>query len=303
MQPLLSMEHFLTFIIPCYNCEEWIEEAVASIYEQKNLSCPFEIVCTDDGSTDGTYAKLCSLRTQYPELHLFRHLRNRGGGACRNSCVAMARGDLIFCLDADNVLAPNSVQALIEKHDQTGDDVVAFGMVRYFVQEHKVTGLCLFCAEQDRYTLKDVLQKTDSPPWSGNYLYTKESFLRAGGYPEHLGAVDTFAFGVLQLLSGSKMSYVPGTYYLHRHDINGYYLREGTNHRNYRNFCSFLLDHREILTAKTVNLLKKKLDLIRRGKLCGDQIMLLEGKKIQLKPAYRQSCIVLSERRSRQENL
>ena len=45
------MNHFLTFILPCYNYADIIEQSLDSIYQQ-NLKIPFEVIATDDVSPD-----------------------------------------------------------------------------------------------------------------------------------------------------------------------------------------------------------------------------------------------------------
>ncbi len=280
---MLFAEHFLTFIIPCYNCEQWVEESIESIYEQKDLGCPFEVICTDDGSKDNTYQLLRSLRKKHPNMRVFQHEKNQGGGACRNTCVSHAQGDLIFCLDSDNLLAPNSVQALIDRLDQTGVDVASFGEIHYFTGDRVHVSIGTYSFPGERVTLEQAVQYTDTPPWSGNYLYTKKSFEKVGGYPTDLAAMDTYGFGFMQLLKGCKMTYVPGTFYLHRHGIESYYVRESAARKMTKTFCSFLLSHQEIFTKKTVKMLKKEMGLAVEGKPGRDQIALLADKKIQLR--------------------
>ncbi len=281
-QAPLFAEHFLTYIIPCYNCAPWIQQAVDSIYEQHTLSCPFEVICTDDGSTDNTFALLSSLSLAHPNLHVFRHTQNRGGGAARNTCVAQAKGDLLFCLDADNVLVPNTVQQLIEHMDKTGCEAVAFGGVFYFVNNFERVGFFNYDTPHQKYELIDVLQRANSPPWSGNYLFTKASFLRAGGYPE-VWSVDTFAFGLRQVLSKTAITYVPNTFYFHRHGIESYYVRESRSGRIQVHFFELLLSHEELFTPETVLLIRKHKNLAQSGRPFWDQIWFLQKKLIQLK--------------------
>jgi glycosyltransferase involved in cell wall biosynthesis len=45
----------LSVVIPCYNCERTLDEAVASVFQQEP-GIPFDVTMIDDGSTDGTYA-------------------------------------------------------------------------------------------------------------------------------------------------------------------------------------------------------------------------------------------------------
>lgn len=274
--------HFVTFIIPCYNCEEWIEGAVQSIYQQ-NLNDPFEIICTDDASTDSTYDILSTLSEDFPELYVLRHATNRGGGATRNTCVQESEGDLIFCLDADNILAPHSVQRLIDHLDATKSDIVSFGKVCYFTDDLKETGLITYHCLDNQYRLQDILQTTDSPPFSGNYLYTRESFDRAGGYPTQYGALDTFAFGFEQLAHHCKLTFVPETFYWHRSGIESYFVRESRNNQLSIDFFQFLLQHRNLFKKKTTHWLEKELSRAFKGKEFRDAMWALSNHKLILK--------------------
>lgn len=283
---LFSNEHFLTFIIPCYNCDRWVEQTVDSIYAQTNLACPFEIVCTDDGSTDRTYEVLQELARKHPEMRLFQHSVNQGGSAARNTCVRNGIGDLIFCIDSDNVLAPDSVQLLIDWMDQTGSDVVSFGGLRYFSTPLEKLSEVVYQANEGQFHLRDLLENANSPPCSGNYLYTRKSFENAGGYV--VGNVfDTYVFGFLQVLHGSKLTYVPGTYYWHRVNVNGYFERESRVGRLEVHFLQFLLDHKELFTDETVSMLQTHLKRAMNGTTNCDLICLLHHKKIHLKEPLR----------------
>jgi glycosyltransferase involved in cell wall biosynthesis len=292
---LLSSEgftkHFLTYIIPCYNCEKWVEESIVSIYNQK-LNCPFEVICTDDSSSDKTYDLLLKLAKEHPEMKVYKHSINLGGGSARNTCVAHSRGDIIFCLDSDNVLVKNSIQKLIDHMDKTGHDVVSFGSLKYFsnkpgnknLSEKIVAGNLVYHTKRKYYRLKDVFKSSDSPIWSGNYLYTRKSYNKAGGYPVNLGAIDTFSFGFLQLLHGSTLSYVPNTFYWHRHGIDSYYVRDGKDQSINTNFFNFLLKHRRIFRKKSVVLMEEIMeDFKKTGTFSNDLIWFLDNKKIRLK--------------------
>jgi glycosyltransferase involved in cell wall biosynthesis len=280
---LKGSEHFLSFIIPCYNCEPWIEQAIESIYQQ-DLQCPFEIICTDDGSKDSTFQILSTLALQHLEMKILQHDKNQGGGATRNTCVLGSCGDIIFCLDSDNVLEKNTVQKLIDHMDKTGADIVCCGSLIYFVDNFTPTGGVNYYTPSGVYKLKDILQNVDSPAWSGNYLYTRKSFDVAGGYPTPWGALDTYAFGFLQLMHGFKIHYVPGTYYWHRHGIESYYIRDARGNKLSINFFKFLHQYKFLFTLLTNILIQRELDHVTRyGHISHDVIWYLANKKLELR--------------------
>lgn len=254
---LNAADHFVSFIIPCYNCASTVEESIDSIYQQ-NLKYPFEVICTDDGSTDNTLDVLKHCQSKYPNLFVYVHEKNKGGGAARNTCISHSRGDLIFCLDSDNVLFPCSVNRLIDLMDQEGCDIVAFEEGKAFKGNFIYIKSYPCWIPGHTYTLYDwVSIPGRNPSFSGNYLYTRKSYDRAGGYPEDVGAADTFGFGLAQLATGSIMKTLPGSFYWHRLDDNSYYMREERKNANTRNHAKVLIKFYEIFSEKTQEILDR----------------------------------------------
>jgi glycosyltransferase involved in cell wall biosynthesis len=190
-----------------------------------NLLPGGEVIVVNDCSTDGTLSVLEKLAARHPEVSVLTHDENRGGGAARNTAVRAARHPLIFCLDSDNVLIPNSVPQLLRHLVDTSSDVSAFAEVRYFRRDDpEITHKWVY--RPIVYTLAEYLANKKVPGTSGNYLYTKESWLRAGGYPESAGALDTWGFGLRQVATGAKMTPLEGTGYLHRYGYASYWVRD-----------------------------------------------------------------------------
>lgn len=218
------MTHPVSFIMPAYNCERTVEESLGSILNG-NFEPGDEIVIVDDCSTDGTAAVLRSFAEVHPRVTVHTHLRNRGGAAARNSAVERAVNPLIFCLDSDNVLAPGSVAQLKRCLVDSGADVASFQELRYFVSAPtEVTHRWIF--NPGVITLADALSGPITPIASGNYLFSKKSWLKAGGYPEFSGALDAWGFGLRQLATGSRMVVLPDSFYYHRHGHESYWVRE-----------------------------------------------------------------------------
>src|SRR5436305_1029668 len=90
-QPMISV------IIPVYNGERYLGEAIESVLAQSYHW--LEIILVDDGSTDGsaTVAKQFS-----PAVQVVRQ-PNLGAGAARNRGIALAQGEFLAFLDADDL--------------------------------------------------------------------------------------------------------------------------------------------------------------------------------------------------------
>lgn len=98
MGPLLSV------VIPVFNGERFLREAVESVLAQ-NYS-PLEIVIVDDGSTDGT----ASVVRNFPETVRYLHQTNNGPAAARNRGIENAQGSLIAFADADDLWPPDKLE-------------------------------------------------------------------------------------------------------------------------------------------------------------------------------------------------
>ena len=116
----------MSVLIPCFNAEPWVAETVASVRAQAHR--PLEIVCVDDGSTDATLAVL--QRLAGPDLRVLRQ-QNRGQSAALNAALAVAQGDLVQFLDADDLLHPGKIAAQATRLAQEPDAVAAAAWGRF----------------------------------------------------------------------------------------------------------------------------------------------------------------------------
>lgn len=104
---LMAMDPLPTFSIcmPVFNRERVITRALRSCLQQNGND--FEIVVTDDHSSDGTILAIEAL--QDARIRLIRHRSNQGHAPARNSAIEAARGDWIIELDSDDELLPNGL--------------------------------------------------------------------------------------------------------------------------------------------------------------------------------------------------
>ncbi|MHC5034449.1 MAG: glycosyltransferase family 2 protein, partial [Planctomycetota bacterium] len=97
--PLISV------VIPVYNAERYIEQAVRSALDQQG---DVEVVLVEDGSTDGSLAACERLATDCDRVRLVRHPggENKGPGASRNLGIRESKGEYVAFLDADDYYLP-----------------------------------------------------------------------------------------------------------------------------------------------------------------------------------------------------
>jgi glycosyltransferase involved in cell wall biosynthesis len=240
----------ISFFIPAYNCATTINEAVDSIFDG-NFEDGDELVICNDSSTDNTRETLLRLKQKYSIIQIVDHETNKGGGAARNTAIENTKNSLLFCLDSDNILAPDSVPKLKKFLLASGADVAAFGEMHYFREKKDNVTLKWFFRPET--TLADYLAGQVVPGASGNYLFTKESWHRAGGYPDFSGALDAWGFGFRQLATGSKMMAMAHSFYFHRHGHDSYWIREKKKGKISLTALQIIIPHVDLIEPEDVN--------------------------------------------------
>src|SRR5262249_20882568 len=118
-----TMGSLVSILIPCYNAERWIAQAIESALAQTWYTK--EIVVVDDGSTD----RSLEVVRKFDGRIRWESGPNRGGGAARNRLLALARGEWLQYLDADDYLLPNKIAHQMEFVARQADVDVVFGPV------------------------------------------------------------------------------------------------------------------------------------------------------------------------------
>lgn len=188
-----SEGYTVSVIIPCYNAEAFVGEAVESAFAQ---TYPIEeVICVDDGSTDDTPGVLQRLQSQAAEPLVVRSQPNGGPSAARNLGLTQATGDYIQFLDADDLLEPDKIehQMRLVRSSPIPPDMVAAAHIADFTFA-------------DRREVVDVAEN----PWTGLFsgglgitsanLYRREAVLAVGGWNEHMKTSEDpeLAFRIMQ---------------------------------------------------------------------------------------------------------
>lgn len=215
----------ISYFIPAYNCEKWVEEAVDSIMET-NFKDGDELIICNDCSTDNTASVLEKIKKRYKDkdLTIITHKINKGGSGARNTAIDSAKNEILFCLDSDNVLEKNSIAPLKKFMLEHKADTASFGGLRYFedgTEKEQTTHTWIF--KEPIFTLQDALSTIKFPGASGNYMFTKESWEKTKGYLAHIHGLDTWSFGFRQLAEGFKMVVLKDSYYYHRYGMGDSY--------------------------------------------------------------------------------
>jgi glycosyltransferase involved in cell wall biosynthesis len=111
----------VTVVIAAYNAEKFIQETLDSVFGQSLEN--IELIVVDDGSTDATPKILAAISDR--RLVVLRQ-KNAGVSAARNAGLAAARAPYIFFLDADDILMPDALRALVTTLGRMPERVACF---------------------------------------------------------------------------------------------------------------------------------------------------------------------------------
>ncbi len=118
------MEKIVSVIIPVYNQKEYFKKCLTSVLGQtyKNL----QIICVDDGSTDGAEEYLDEM-AQIDDRLIVIHQKNAGESHARNVGLKMATGEYIAFVDCDDWIDEDMYESLVKVMESEGVDLVASG--------------------------------------------------------------------------------------------------------------------------------------------------------------------------------
>jgi glycosyltransferase involved in cell wall biosynthesis len=110
----------LSIIMPCYNCEDLLEEALESLEGQTRKD--FRLICINDGSTDSTPEILDRWLKKSRFSMTVIHQKNGGVSRARNRGLEKADTKWVAFLDADDIYHPNYVEKLLDAAEKADAD-------------------------------------------------------------------------------------------------------------------------------------------------------------------------------------
>lgn len=136
-----SVRPYFSILVPVYNTEAYLEECIRSVLSQSFGD--YELILTDDGSTDGSPAMLDAYAGTDPRIRVF-HKENGGLLHTRRFEISKAGGSHIIFLDSDDRVAPGMLQILHDSFESSGCDGIFYGSLRFcgdrILDEDKLCG-------------------------------------------------------------------------------------------------------------------------------------------------------------------
>lgn len=121
MTVILSQQPLVTILFLAYQQEQWVRASAEGCLAQ--IGGPYEIILSDDHSTDRTFDILQEVAAQYHGLHqviVRRSPVNLGIGQHYNDLIKLARGELLVTMAADDFSTPDRVECQVSAWEATG---------------------------------------------------------------------------------------------------------------------------------------------------------------------------------------
>lgn len=166
----------VTVVITTYRRAALLKDAIRSVLAQ--TFSDFELVVVDDASLDDTEKVVRSFGDR--RISYIRHETNKGDAAAKNTGIRSAKGKYIITLDDDDLMAPNALEALVDKIRGTGQDTGGAYGWSWWTYEHGKTLKVLAPTREASF------QRILSEQLFTNILLKGEVFEKVGLYDESL---------------------------------------------------------------------------------------------------------------------
>lgn len=155
----------VTVVVPLFNEEAGVERLVKTVSDVLEIlprSSEHEILCVDDGSSDGTLKELLGLRAEYRMLRIISLSRNFGHQAALSAALDGVRTDVAFIIDGDLQDDPTLLPRFLEEY-LAGADVV------YAIRRQRPDSLWMRAAYSFHYRLLKLMSDTSIPVDAGDF--------------------------------------------------------------------------------------------------------------------------------------
>ncbi len=201
--------------VTVYNYAKYLPDCLNSVSEQLHEHLDLVVVddCSSDDSLTVAQKWLTDNNSRFGKVSLWKHEKNSGAAASKNSAIDKVRGNLVMLLDADNLLYPRAISRLHFALNQGNFDA-AYSQLEKF---------------------GDIQGVGDADIWNpeyfkgGNYvdgmaLYSKEAWQAAGGFESALNGWEDYDFWCKFVELERNAIFVPELlcrYRVHAHSVTG----------------------------------------------------------------------------------
>ena len=189
-----EVEPFITIMVPAHNEEVVIEDTIDYLMTKINNG-NYEVLVTDDGSTDETPAILARLQKKYPKLRVIRIDKNKGKAHAFDIGMAFAKGRLILSNDADTVPEPDALSNYVNYFIRPGGRNISAVTANMDVKNR--TSLLGKSQTVEFSSIVGIIKRTQAGVLGGLYaysgantMYRKDALIDVGGFRQDRATED-----------------------------------------------------------------------------------------------------------------
>ena len=224
----------VSIIMPIYNAEKYLCEAIESVLKQTYTD--FELFLINDMSTDNSKQICIEYAKRDRRIVLLENnSETHGPGPTRNIGLDYATGEYIYFMDADDWIDDRLLQCAVHRMQETEADIVGFGVV-YGVHDGQNTSK--YCWSGKRILLKDEIKRDFLYFWKASsfslwsYLFRRET-VKSIKFESIFNGED-ICYLMDALSMAGKIAYITDVFYHYR------YLEGSTCHRWVENTIKYL---------------------------------------------------------------
>lgn len=177
----------VSVVIPCYNYGRYLEGAVRSSLDQPGVRV--DVVVVDDASTDGSQRIATELADSDNRVRVVMHARNQGHVETYNEALAMATGEFVVKLDADDLLSPGSLVRSAALMTANPGVVFCYGRPVVFrgeVPQYEPTRVRGWTVWEGNTWIRRVLNRGHNVIHQPEVMIRRRAVVEAGGYRTEL---------------------------------------------------------------------------------------------------------------------
>ncbi|UYT95090.1 glycosyltransferase family 2 protein [Enterococcus hirae] len=189
-----EVQPFITIMVPAHNEEVVIEDTIDYLMTKINYG-NYEVLVTDDGSTDETPAILACLQKKYPKLRVIRIDKNKGKAHAFDIGMAFAKGRLILSNDADTVPEPDALSNYVNYFIRPGGRNISAVTANMDVKNR--TSLLGKSQTVEFSSIVGIIKRTQAGVLGGLYaysgantMYRKDALIDVGGFRQDRATED-----------------------------------------------------------------------------------------------------------------
>lgn len=146
----------VSIIMPAYNAQDYIGEAIRSVQDQTVTD--WQLFVIDDGSKDGTCRIVAELAQMDSRIHLLPNEKNMGTARTRNRGLELCRSRYVAFLDSDDIWYPQKLERQLAAAEEKKADVV---FTSYAIIDNAGKNRCNDFIVQETVDLKGMLRRNE----------------------------------------------------------------------------------------------------------------------------------------------